>query len=501
MEQVRTMFRVVGHVLTVLGTFIFSALRFLNEGAERLTNSGSPTKEGFDATFLPVSKVMSSLNKGFCLTGLQSLSLNDSHKHAMIIGGSGTGKTTCVLLPSIYSMARHGHSLCVHDPSGEIYQASAGYLGSMGYTVKTLHFNKAEVSDGYNPLARVETLSDAYKVATALVQNALGKSGTDAFWNSQAVGLIALMIAVLKKQGSAFRTLTNVKVLVDCFQAEPELLDLLVVRCHDEAMLKEYKNFLRTEKKVLANIISTCRSALMLFSDESVQKVTSFDSVDFDSFRREKTALFIMNKTSDLPYYAPLSATFFLQFFGHVMSSPIPRKGERSICFLIDEASSLYLPGTLQIALANLRKFSCAVMLVIQDFNQLCHLYGKPEAESIRSNCFSKVYFPNQPIETCKELEAVLGKREYEDKEGHKKTRVLLSADEIRCMDSSHALILCGSNRAIYAYMRPYYKRWNFSTYSTMAVPVIDHARASLHPVSIITNADTNETDTEQTAV
>lgn len=237
----------------------------------------------------------------------------------------------------------------------------------------------------------------------------------------------------------------------------------------------------------------------MLFSDESVKRVTSFDTIDFDSFRKEKTALFVMNKTSDLQYYAPISATFFLQFLGHIMSIPVPKENERSVFFLIDEASSLFLPTTLQIALANLRKYMCGVMLVVQDFNQLTHLYGKPEAESIRSNCFSKVYFPNQPLETCRELEALLGKREYEDDEGRTHTRVLLTADEIRCMDEKHALIFCGSKRAIYAYMRPFYKSFRFSSFSKLPEPDMNRNLAPFSTVPIIGNH--HEKDTEQEAL
>lgn len=486
-------------LLMETGMGIFKCLSwlvsFLIQTVEVLVNSSSPKKEGFDAEFLPVSSVMGSFNKGFCLNGLSSLTTEDSHKHAVVIGGSGTGKTTCVILPSIYSMARFGHSLCVHDPSGEIYASSASYLLSKGYVVKVLHFNKPEMSDGYNPLSRVESLSDGYKVAKVLVENSLGKSSNDAFWNTQAVSFIALCIAILKRQEVKYQTLANVKHLVDYFQAEPEFCDRLVVECRDAEIIKEYKNFLRTEKKVMSNVISTCRSALMLFADPSVQTVTSFDSIQFDSFRREKTALFVMNKTSDLPYYAPLSATFFLQFFGHLMSSAVPKKDERSIFFLIDEASSLYLPTTLQIALANLRKFKCAVMLVIQDFNQLCHLYGKPEAESIRSNCFSKVYFPNQPLETCRELEALLGKREYEDEDGHKHTRLLLTADEIRCMDNNSALIFCGSSRAIHAYMRPFYKSFRFASYSKLPAPDMNR---NLMPFAVVPIIGHREKDTEQ---
>jgi type IV secretory pathway TraG/TraD family ATPase VirD4 len=153
------------------------------------------------------------------------------------------------------------------------------------------------------------------------------------------------------------------------------------------------------------------------------------------------------------------------------MNQPIPDKTSRSIFFLIDEMSSLYLPTTLQIALANLRKYRCGIMGIIQDCNQLEHLYGRNEASAIISNCFAKVYFPGQPIETARELESMLGKREYTDDEKRKHTRVLLTSDEIRTMDNKNALIFCGSHKAIFANMLPYYKRYQYLNNSKISIP------------------------------
>lgn len=461
---------VSGVIRFILGALL-AIFKFLFEVLENGFNNSPPKKEGYDSEFLRQSELLSSFNKGFNLTGSKALIEQQSHQHSLIIGSSGTGKSTVVIIPTIYTMAKYGHSLCINDPSGELYQATAGYLNRMGYIIKVLHFNNPEISDGYNPLERIVSTSDIYKTATTLVQNSLGKGSTDAFWNAQSTSFISLMITILKKQDKQYQNIANVKYLVDSFQADPEIVDKIVAGCKDHVILKEYKNFLRTEKKVMANIISTCRSALMLFSDESVARITSIDTIKFEEFRTAPTALFIMNKTSDLMYYSPLTSTFFLQFFNQIMNQPIPNKKSRSIFFLIDEMSSLYLPTTLQIALANLRKYRCGIMGIIQDVNQLEHLYGRNEASAIISNCFAKVYFPGQPINTARELESMLGKREYTDEEERKHTRVLLTCDEIRTMDNKNALIFCGSHRAIFANMLPYYKRYKYSEFSKIAVP------------------------------
>ena len=139
---------------------------------------------------------------------------------------------------------------------------------------------------------------------------------------------------------------------------------------------------------------------------------------------------------------------------------------------LIDEASSLNLP-TLPLAVANIRKHRTGAMLLLQDFNQLVHNYGKHEADAIKSNCFAKMYFTGQSLETATELERTLGKFEFKGKEGHKVVRSLMTNDEIRMMDIKQALIICGHHQPIKAKLRPYYKRLKYRRYSNIPDPDI----------------------------
>ncbi|MCB0841457.1 MAG: type IV secretory system conjugative DNA transfer family protein, partial [Bacteroidetes bacterium] len=70
---------------------------------------GSPHK----AKFVSSRKILRNSHYGFCLTGTKRLSVANSFKHAIIYGSSGTGKSSTVLLPSLYTT---GGSLVIHDP-------------------------------------------------------------------------------------------------------------------------------------------------------------------------------------------------------------------------------------------------------------------------------------------------------------------------------------------------------------------------------------------------
>lgn len=443
-----------------------SLFKFIFEFFEVLI-SGIPKKnKGYTAEFISVGNILSSSQYGFCLTGRRNLSVKDSYQNALIIGGTGVGKSSVVLIPSLYSMRS---SFIVHDPSGELYSKSAGYLYLRGYDVKVLNFANSDFSCGYNPLSRAQNLSDIQKLAALLVENSLGKGSKDPFWHTQATALLTMLITILKKQEPQFQNLYNVRLLLNQLGANGERVDALFSRYADDALFAEYKSFLSYDDKVISGVIATCKASLQLFNDETVAMVTSNDTLDLGDFRKKPVALFIQNSVADQKYYSVLTSLFFEQFFSFALGC-FPKQDEQDIFLLIDEASSLNLP-TLPLAVANVRKHRCGIMLLVQDFSQLVHHYGKYDADAIKSNCFAKMYFTGQSLETTKELEATLGKFEYEDEAGKKVVRPLMTNDEIRTIKSSQALIICGNYSPVIAKLKPYYKRSHYLKCSEIPLP------------------------------
>lgn len=454
--------------IEIIGGIFKGILELLGDIFQTLFQSGTKRKQELDADFLSPNSILSVYNKGFALNGHGNLTVKNSYMSSMVLGGSGSGKSVSVCIPTIYNLLKHGHSIIVHDPSGELFRATAPLGQQLEFNLKIIHYSDSLISDGYNPMARANDASGIQKVAMLLVRNALGES-KDPFWGTQSVMLISLLMRILKKNNMWYQNLANVKLLLDSMAAKPDALDVLVAKCNDRNILNEYKQFLVMDKKLLISITSTCRAALSIFNDPKVQVVTAFDSIDFDAFRKEKTILFIQNKTGDMKYYSTLSAIFFEQFFAHLMDK-LPEKEDKSVFFILDEASSLYLP-TLPIALANLRKFKAGIMTIAQDFNQFIHLYGTYEAEAIKSNSYSKIFFPGAPLNTCQELERLLGTFQYADEKGNVRSRALMTTDEIRTMKPNTAIILAGSNRAIFTKMHPYFKSMKYKKLSKLPVP------------------------------
>ena len=446
-----------------------SALGSGAEALETFITGVGKRKHAHTSNFISEREVLSRTNTGFCLTGRRSLTPKDSFSNAIVIGGSGSGKSSVVLLPSLYKMEG---SFVVFDPSGELYQKASGYLATeRGYDVKVLNFNRPDVSAGYNPLARATDASGIQKVASLLVEASLGKGKKDPFWNSQAVGLLSAVLSLLALEPPMYNNLANARHLLNAMSGAPESADQFFIKyvaAHPGLWLA-YKAFMGMDEKVRTGTIATALSALTIFGDDKVAQVTANDSISLDDLRKRPTAIFLQTAVADVKYYSVLTSLFLEQCFSYVLAR-FPEKDEHDIFFLIDEASSLHF-SNLQLSIANCRKHKAGIMLLLQDFRQLVANYGAEEGGAILANCFAKMYFSGQPLDTAKDLEALLGQFEYKDEDNKTVLRSLMTASEIRTMSTSQALIFCGNRPAIKARLRPYYKTRALREYSEIAPP------------------------------
>lgn len=431
------------------------------------------TLRGYQAKLGEEKNILSSRHTGISVTGVKNLSNKQSYQGFLAIGATGTGKTATIIVPTAYS-AKNA-SLVFNDPSGELYDKTSGYLKEQGYEIKVLNFADALRSSGFNPFTWAPTQSKKQKIAHMLVESALGGSPKDPYWSIAATGILLQNMNILATQEEQYQTLYNVRQLLVGLAANPKGIDKLFTDHASDADFDEYKSFIALDEKLQTSIISTAKAALQLFTDEHVAKVTSFNTIDFDSFRTTPTALYVKTSIGDAKYLSSLVAVFFQLFFSHLLER-FPNDDERDIFFLMDEAASLKIP-VLPLAMANCRKHRVGIALMVQSEQQLIQNYGKADAESIITNAVSKLYFSGQDIDTAQKLERLLGKTEIivedeNDKEKKRKEVVpLMTADTIRSLPANKAIMLSGSSRPILVKLSPYYENPTYRRYSHMPAP------------------------------
>ena len=82
--------------------------------------------------------------------------------HALVIGATGSGKTTTFINPMIQCIAAAnlGSSMIMTDPKGELFDLHSGFLKKQGYEVLVLDLRDTYSSSRWNPL---EPIWDAYQ--------------------------------------------------------------------------------------------------------------------------------------------------------------------------------------------------------------------------------------------------------------------------------------------------------------------------------------------------
>lgn len=136
-------------------------------------------KDAIDGSALENSRFMTEKERDFNFSPYEYLKLGESKKdgipvraiydkkglhinlaspmHGLIIGATGSGKTTTFINPMIQILGKSdaGSSMIVTDPKGELFQLHSGFLKERGYKVMVLDLRDPYSSFRWNPLTDI----------------------------------------------------------------------------------------------------------------------------------------------------------------------------------------------------------------------------------------------------------------------------------------------------------------------------------------------------------
>jgi len=139
--------------------------------------------------------------------------------HSIIIGSTGSGKTTTFVSPMIQLLGATGagSSMVITDPKGELFSLHSKYLDSRGYDVKVVDLRDTYASYRWNPL---DAIWDSY-------QSYLFCHKTDAFSHTGDVSKSGLQLADpveayeekwYEFHGKAYATYDNLIIAIKIFK-------------------------------------------------------------------------------------------------------------------------------------------------------------------------------------------------------------------------------------------------------------------------------------------
>jgi type IV secretion system protein VirD4 len=383
--------------------------------------------------------------------------------HALIIGTTGSGKTTTYINPVIQILAesRVKASMLISDPKGELYQLHAKSLTDRGYDVKVLDLRKPFHSIKWNPLERaylnhrrmrrieteavldeetgawtfggreyydIDELENAFGVKRQEIDDIIYEDLHDMaaalcpvlnkrepLWESGAKNFIlAIALAMLEDSDNPDLGMTkerynfyNLKAVATNTENEcGELMRYFAGRSDTSRARGLSKQILDSSDKTRGSYLSTLFDKLNLFADISLCSLTSENEIDFSVLADKPTALFLQIPDERETRH-PLAAMVLLQAYKElvrVANGCADLTLPRPVYFLCDEFGQLPPIPKLEQMITVGRSRNIWLHLVIQSYAQLVKVYDEKVAEIIKSNTNIQVFIGSTDQRTIEEF-------------------------------------------------------------------------------------------------
>lgn len=415
-------------------------------------------------------EIFRSRNDGILIDGKNKrLSEKDSFEHIAIIAKPGSGKTTGYIIPNILDKAGYKNSMVITDPSGEIFQNTSGYLSSRGFKILVINPDDLSKSCRFNPFDGLGP-SDIIEIEQICSSIVLSKYGSDkeGVWNDGAISLLEIFAKCLAFSEPENLNLPNINYLVQMFGENGSALDDWVAEhsinpedLSDKSIINAWIGLTKNNRNMLTSYATIAKTALKQINNRQIQKLLSRNDLDFNSFRKEKTALYLIVPANQQSYYQFLIDVLYTRFFSQMMQK-LPRPGDLSVYCFLDEFGSSYI-NDFQSLINNIRKYRVSLSIVMQSISQLDSKYGK-NADAIKGGIGSYLILAGADYSTAKEISDIIGKRlliernHLSDIEKHYHELTLLTPDQIRTLGSQQAVFLSKNRHPILVDITPFYE-------------------------------------------
>lgn len=353
--------------------------------------------------------------------GVSDLTLGDfplptgfSKKHTLISGTTGAGKSTA-LTHLLKAIRARGDRAVVYDKKGEFVE--------MFYRDGVDHIlNPADSrSHQWTPWEEMASPFDADWIAETLLPSSNSNSGSEKFFTSAARAVVSAALQNLYLDGP--------KSLLSLLRAtawnDLELLKELVAGTPAATYFNEDNE--RTLESIRSTIVDGVRP-LRLLKEENKKGFFSIRDwiAEGDEPNADDSWLFLPVRESEIEIQKPLISTWIQAAAKGLMARGV--NNERTLWIVVDELPSLKKIPALSMLMAEGRGFGAAVVLGIQEINQLEEEFGKNTSKTILGLCSTQFHFRLNNADTAEWVSKVLGEAEREEVDED----LNYSADDIR---------------------------------------------------------------------
>jgi type IV secretion system protein VirD4 len=290
--------------------------------------------------------------------------------HILIVGGSGSGKSACVVIPTLAFFWKS--TFLAIDIKGELSEKSGR---------DALIFDPLDdYSVGYDPFYLVRRsknqIAEIRHIANTIIP--MPPDTKDPFWINQSRNILTGHLIYCFRRGATFIHALDALV-------EMPIQSILEYDSYEPEAASKFMSLRNLDSEILADIMATLTSHIIpLVEDEDIRAaLTKENSLTPDML--EDTNIFIKIPEYRLEQWNELLSLIIQQFLNYFERRD--ESAETQILFMLDEFPRLGKMEGIAGALSTLRSKKIVICLAIQSLAQLDVIYGEKMRRVIVDNC------------------------------------------------------------------------------------------------------------------
>jgi type IV secretion system protein VirD4 len=320
-------------------------------------------------------------------------------RHVMIVGNPGTGKSSCIAIPTL---RRWDGSVFAIDVKGELYEKTYRYRPN----IKVFAPQKgANTPYGYDPYFALKESSNVAQEAEAIAQSLipLPKEIKDTFWIEGAQKILkGAILHYFELDFSFIETLEkilsqNTQELINTIAKGPSLK---AQRC--------VKTFVGIADTTLTSITTHLNNGIEpLVNDDNIYEALSLENVITPQDLERGHNIYIQIPEELLRQWKSLLTLIvnqFIMFFEKRVESTA-----QPVLMLLDEFPRMGKIPAITDALATLRSKKITICLIVQSVAQLDQIYGNDARKVVADTCTFKAVLGASDPETQKYFSDLTG--------------------------------------------------------------------------------------------
>ncbi len=324
--------------------------------------------------------------------------------HSIAFGATGSKKTRLYVAPLLAMLAKHGESMIVNDPKGELYKRFKPFLEGLGYPIHVLDFRNPTHGARWNPFSIPcdlykdgdEEKSDVYiRDIADCVYSDLCQTTKDSFWPNNAKDYFTGLAQMVRNESQGNQlTMEAIRFANTAgnqmgkggtfLKAYLKAVDPL------SAVFMNLNETVHTADNTRKGIISVFSQPMNLYGQESLRDMMAESDFSLTEIGRRKTAVFIISPT-ERSVFNPIISAFVKQSYSALIDLVASREADGMlpvrVNYVLDEFSNLPEIQDINNMITMARGANIRFNLVVQSIDQLFRSYSPEGARNIINNC------------------------------------------------------------------------------------------------------------------